>query len=85
MKLGSLFDGLGGFPLAAARYGISPVWASEIEPAPSFGTRIRSDFIEGIGKVNGKFVILLNVNQVLSAEEISSMGQVAATTELAAT
>ena len=58
--------------------------ASEIEPAPSFGTKIRSDFIEGIGKVNGKFVILLNVNQVLSSEEISSMGQVAATTELAA-
>ena len=58
--------------------------ASEIEPAPSFGTKIRSDFIEGIGKVNGKFVILLNVNQVLSSEEISSMGQAAAFTELAA-
>ena len=32
MKLGSLFDGIGGFPLAASRYGIEPVWASEIEP-----------------------------------------------------
>ena len=56
--------------------------ASEIEPAPSFGTKIRSDFIEGIGKVNGKFVILLNVNQVLSSEEISSMGRLAASSEL---
>ena len=56
--------------------------ASEIEPAPSFGTKIRSDFIEGIGKVNGKFVILLNVNQVLSSEEISSMGQLAAGAEI---
>ena len=49
--------------------------ASEIEPPPSFGTKIRSDFIEGIGKVNGKFVVLLNVNQVLSTEEIGAMSQ----------
>lgn len=55
--------------------------ASEIEPAPSFGARIRSDFIEGIGKVGGQFVILLNVNRVLSAEEIGAMGPLA---ELAA-
>src|SRR5471032_3361424 len=50
---------------------------SEIEPAPSFGAKIRPDFIEGIAKVNGKFVILLNVNRVLSMEEISQMGQLA--------
>jgi purine-binding chemotaxis protein CheW len=52
--------------------------ASDIEKAPSFGAKIRSDFIEGIGKVNGKFVILLNVNQVLSMQEIGEMGQAAA-------
>jgi len=51
---------------------------SEIEPAPSFGAKIRPDFIEGIAKVNGKFVILLNVNRVLSMQEISQMGQLAA-------
>lgn len=32
LTLGSLFDGIGGFPLAAKRVGIKPVWASEIEP-----------------------------------------------------
>ena len=53
--------------------------SSEIEPPPSFGAKIRSDFIEGIGKVNGKFVILLNVNQVLSTEEVAAMGRVPAT------
>ena len=58
--------------------------AAEIEPAPSFGARIRSDFIEGIGKVNGQFVILLNVKQVLSTEEIGAMGILAASIELAA-
>jgi DNA (cytosine-5)-methyltransferase 1 len=34
VKLGSLFDGIGGFPLAAVRNGIEPVWASEIEQVP---------------------------------------------------
>lgn len=31
LTLGSLFDGIGGFPLAAVHNGICPVWASEIE------------------------------------------------------
>lgn len=56
--------------------------ASEIEPAPSFGAKIRPDFIEGIGKVNGKFVILLNVDRVLSSEEIGQMGQAAASGDM---
>jgi purine-binding chemotaxis protein CheW len=47
--------------------------ASEIEPAPAFGTKIRTDFIHGMGKVNGKFVILLDVNYVLSIDEIGAM------------
>ena len=42
--------------------------AADIEPAPSFGTRIRGDFIAGMGKLNGKFVILLNVQQVLALD-----------------
>ena len=56
---------------------------SEIEPAPTFGAKIRPDFIEGIAKVNGKFVIVLNVDNVMSTEEISQMGQVAASADLA--
>lgn len=34
ITMGSLFDGIGGFPLAAVRNGIIPLWASEIEPFP---------------------------------------------------
>jgi len=34
LTLGSLFDGIGVFPLAASRFGITPIWASEIEKAP---------------------------------------------------
>jgi len=45
----------------------------EIEPPPAFGARIRTDFIDGMGKVNGRFVIILDVNRVLSIEEISQL------------
>ena len=51
--------------------------ASDIEPPPSFGARIRADFIHGMGKVAGKFVILLNIVKVLSVDEIAMLAQVA--------
>jgi purine-binding chemotaxis protein CheW len=50
---------------------------SEIEPPPSFGAKIRTDFIEGMGKVNGKFVILLDVGRVLSIDEIAVLESIA--------
>jgi purine-binding chemotaxis protein CheW len=46
---------------------------SEIEPAPSFGARIQSEFIEGMGKADGGFIILLNVNRVLSCEQLEAV------------
>jgi purine-binding chemotaxis protein CheW len=45
----------------------------DIEPPPSFGARIRSDFIEGMGKVGGKFVILLDMGHALSIDELSDI------------
>jgi len=45
--------------------------ASDIEPPPEFGTHIRTDFISGMGKINGKFVVLLDVNKVLSLDEVA--------------
>lgn len=56
MKLGSLFDGSGGFPLAGAHCGITPVWASEIEPYPIAVTKNRFPFMKHYGdisKING--------------------------------
>lgn len=49
--------------------------AGEIEPAPSFGTRIRPDFIAGMGKHHGRFVTLLDIERVLSSEEIVEMAR----------
>ena len=43
---------------------------SEVEPPPAFGASIRTDFIRGMGKVSGKFVILLDVDHVLAADEM---------------
>ncbi len=51
--------------------------ANMIEPPPSFGARIRTDFIQGMGKVNDCFVIILNVHNVLSVEEMAQMTQTA--------
>ena len=46
---------------------------SEIEPAPNFGAKIRADFIKGMGKVEGKFVIILNADRVLSVDEMAEL------------
>ncbi|ADQ85788.1 chemotaxis protein CheW [Methylovorus sp. MP688] len=50
--------------------------SDQIEPVPSFGAKIRTDFINGMGKVDQKFVIILNVNQVLSVDEMAELVQV---------
>jgi len=52
--------------------------AADIEPAPSFGARVRSDFIAGMGKVKGKFVIILSVDHVLSVEEAGALAETGA-------
>ncbi|MDD5249759.1 MAG: chemotaxis protein CheW [Rhodocyclaceae bacterium] len=44
---------------------------SDIEPPPEFGTRIRSDFIKGMGKIGGRFVVLLDVDRVLLVDEVA--------------
>jgi len=51
IKLGSLFDGSGGFPLAGALFGIKPVWASEIEPFPIKVTKKRFPGMKHLGSV----------------------------------
>jgi len=50
---------------------------AEVEPPPSFGARLRIDFIAGVGKWNGRLVILLNTETVLSPEEIAAVDSLA--------
>lgn len=46
---------------------------SDIESPPSFGTTVRTDFIQGMGKVRERFVIILNVAAALSVEDMASL------------
>ena len=52
MKLMSLFDGSGGFPLAASLCGIDPVYASEVEPYPIAVTKSRFPSMKHLGDVS---------------------------------
>ena len=52
LTLGSLFDGSGGFPLAGIMAGITPVWASEIEPFPIRVTTKRIPQMKHYGDVS---------------------------------
>ena len=50
---------------------------ANIMPPPDFGADIRIDFIQAMGRVGDAFIILLNINRVLSVKELSQLKQVA--------
>ena len=54
------------------------VRAEQVEPAPAFGTEIDTAFILGMGKIADKVVILLDIDRVLSTEQLSTVNQTAA-------
>ncbi|MDE6762481.1 MAG: DNA cytosine methyltransferase [Oscillospiraceae bacterium] len=64
LTLGSLFDGSGGFPLAAEMCGITPVWASEIDPFCVQVTSKRFPNMKHLGditKINGAEIPPVNI------------------------
>lgn len=50
---------------------------SNIQPTPDFGTDIRTDFIQAMGRVEENFIILLAINRILSIDELSQLQRVA--------
>jgi purine-binding chemotaxis protein CheW len=48
---------------------------ADIEPPPTFATRVRSDFISGMGKVGEGFLIMLDIDKVLAADELALLAQ----------
>lgn len=50
--------------------------AKDIEEAPEFGTRVSLDFLHGIGKLGERFVLLLDVDRVLSTQEFEALANV---------
>jgi purine-binding chemotaxis protein CheW len=55
--------------LADSVHEVLDLSAAEIEPPPRMGTRVDTDFIKGMGKRDDKFIIILDIDRVLSAEE----------------
>jgi purine-binding chemotaxis protein CheW len=46
---------------------------SQIEPPPQFGSAVKRDFIKGMGKVDGKFVIILDPEKALDVDEMADL------------
>ncbi len=57
---------------------IVEIAATHRQPPPDFGAEIRTDFIQGMGRVDDTFIILLDINRVLSADELSRLTQATA-------
>lgn len=53
--------------------------AAEIEPAPAFGARLRTDFIAGMGRLGERFVVILDLARVLSFDELARLAELALT------
>lgn len=45
---------------------------SDIEPPPAFGTRVRADYLKGLGKIGKRFILLLDLDRVLTAQTVSA-------------
>jgi purine-binding chemotaxis protein CheW len=46
-------------------------------PPPSFGTRVRVEFLQGMGRVGERLVLLLDVDKLLSADEVAQAAEIA--------
>jgi purine-binding chemotaxis protein CheW len=57
--------------LADAVHEVVDIEEGSIEPAPRFGTRLSAEFIKGVGKRDDLFVILLDIDRIFNAEEIT--------------
>ena len=45
----------------------------QIQPAPKIGTQIRTDFIKGMGRRDTQFIMILDIDRVFSAEELTAI------------
>ena len=49
----------------------------DVEPAPAFGAGIRTDFISGMAKRDGDFIIVLDIDRILSVSELAELSRAA--------
>ncbi len=64
--------------MADAVHQVVELGPDQIQPPPSFGPKVRVDCIQGMGDSNGKFVVLLDIDRVLSLSEILAAAEATA-------
>jgi purine-binding chemotaxis protein CheW len=57
--------------LADAVHEVVEIDGKDIEPAPRFGTRLAAEFIKGVGKKDELFIIILDIDRIFNAEDMS--------------
>ena len=70
--------------LADAVREVLDIRSDQIEPPPRLGTRLNTEFINGMGKVDEEFMILLDIDRIFNSEELAFVqdaGQLESTTE----
>ena len=60
------------------------LYEGDILPAPAFGTRVRIEFLRGLGKSGDKFVLVLDIDKVLSADDLAPIEPVGTASEQSA-
>ncbi|MDD3567715.1 MAG: chemotaxis protein CheW [Bacteroidales bacterium] len=64
VKLGALVD---------AVQAVLEIEPSQIMPAPSIGSRYRSEFIDGVTSIDEKFVMILDMDAIFSSDDLTSL------------
>lgn len=59
--------------LADAVHEVVEIDEKDVEPAPRFGTRLAAEFIKGVGKKDELFIIILDIDRIFNAEEITAL------------
>jgi purine-binding chemotaxis protein CheW len=56
---------------------VMDIAAGEVQQVPAFGTRIKVDYLQGMAQLGKKFVLLLDIDKVLSADEVLDLSEAA--------
>ncbi len=59
--------------LADAVHEVVEINAEHIEPAPRFGTKLAAEFIQGVGKRDGRFIIILDIDHIFNNDEVAML------------
>ncbi|MDH4161844.1 MAG: chemotaxis protein CheW [Nitrospirota bacterium] len=55
--------------------------ANQVEPAPKIGTKLRNEFIQGMGKHGNRFIIILDIDKVFTVDDVALVAELGAAAE----